>query len=58
MHTKIAVPTADAVAAWARIGERYERAVVQAGAADPAQRDEGRKTLVDLGAVATIPAVE
>lgn len=50
--------TAEAVAAWTRIGERYERAVVQAGAADPAQRDVGRKTLVDLGAVATIPAVE
>ncbi len=50
--------TAEAVAAWGRLGERYERAVVQAGSADPAQRDEGLKTLVDLGAVATIPAVD
>ena len=50
--------TAEAVAAWGRIGERYERAVVQTGSADPTQRDEGLKTLVDLGAVATIPAVD
>jgi len=50
--------TAEAVAAWGRLGERYERAVVRAGSADPAQRDEGLKTLVDLGAVATIPAVD
>ena len=50
--------TAEAVAAWARIGERYERAVVQSGSGDTRQRDEGLKTLVDLGAVATIPAVD
>jgi DNA-binding SARP family transcriptional activator len=50
--------TAEAVAAWARIGERYERAVLQAGSADTGQRDEGLKTLVDLGAVAAIPAVD
>ena len=30
--------TAQAVAAWAQLGERYERAVVQAGSADTAQR--------------------
>jgi hypothetical protein len=50
--------TAEAVAAWARIGERYEGAVVQTGSTDAAQRDEGLKTLVALGAVATIPAVD
>ena len=50
--------TTEAAAAWARIGERYERAVVLAGSADPAQRDEGMEALVDLGAVATLPAVD
>jgi hypothetical protein len=50
--------TAEAVTAWAGIGERYERAVVQSGSGDTRQRDEGLKTLVDLGAVATIPAVD
>ena len=49
--------TTEAADAWARIGERYERAVVLAGSADPAQRDEGLAALVDLGAVATLPAV-
>jgi DNA-binding SARP family transcriptional activator len=47
----------EAAAAWARIGERYERAVVLAGSGDPAQRDEGLAALVDLGAVATLAAV-
>ena len=50
--------TTEAAAAWARIGEHYERAVVLAGSADPAQRDEGVEALVDLGAVATLPAVD
>lgn len=49
--------TAEAATAWAQIGERYERAVVQAGAADPALREEGLATLGELGAVATIQAV-
>ena len=48
----------EAAAAWMRIGERYERAVVLAGSPDAAQRDEGLKHLVDLGAVATIQAVD
>jgi hypothetical protein len=47
----------EAAAAWARIGERYERAVVLACAADPAQVEGGLRALDDLGAVATIPAV-
>ena len=50
--------TTEAVTAWARLGERYERAVVLAGSADPAQRDEGLAALDELGAVATIPAVD
>lgn len=49
--------TADAVEAWTAIGERYERAVVQSAAEDPEQRDEALRTLVSLGATATIPAL-
>jgi hypothetical protein len=49
--------TAVAVAAWERIGERYERAVVQARSGDRRQRDEGLAALARLGAVATVPAV-
>jgi hypothetical protein len=48
----------EAADAWAQIGERYERAVVLASSADPAQRDEGLATLIELGAVATVPAVD
>jgi hypothetical protein len=49
--------TADAVAAWTGLGERYEAAVVQAGSTDAVLRKAGREALADLGAVATIPAV-
>lgn len=49
--------TGEAVEAWTRIGERYEAAVVRATSGDPADRDAGLAALVELGAVATIPAV-
>jgi hypothetical protein len=49
--------TADAVAAWSRVGERYEAAVVQATSTDASECDRGLETLAQLGAIATIPAV-
>ena len=49
--------TAEAVAAWARSGSATSERSSRPVPVDPAQRDEGLKTLVDLGAVATIPAV-
>jgi hypothetical protein len=49
--------TAEAAAAWARIGERYERAVVLSTSGEPGRREEGLRDLDALGAVATVPAV-
>jgi tetratricopeptide (TPR) repeat protein len=39
--------------AWARLGDRYERALELAGSGDPAATDEGLAVLADLGASAT-----
>jgi DNA-binding SARP family transcriptional activator len=50
-------PVGEAVAAWQRLGERYECAVVQATSGDAGLVDEGLATLGRLGAVATLPAV-
>jgi hypothetical protein len=50
-------PVGEAVAAWQRLGERYECAVVQATSGDAGLVDEGLATLDRLGAVATLPAV-
>ena len=50
-------PVTEAVAAWQRLGERYECAVVQAMSGDPGLVNEGLATLTGLGAVATVPAV-
>ena len=51
--------TTEAVAAWARMpGNATSERSSSPVAATPGQRDEGLKTLVDLGAVATIPAVD
>jgi DNA-binding winged helix-turn-helix (wHTH) protein/tetratricopeptide (TPR) repeat protein len=39
---------------WARLGDRYERALELAGSGDAVAADEGLAVLVDLGATATI----
>jgi len=48
---------ADAAAAWADLGERYEQALVLANAPDDRAREQGMRLLDQLGAVATGPAV-
>jgi hypothetical protein len=47
----------EAAAGWASLGERYERAVVLAGAPSPAARAEGVAVLRELGATATLAAI-
>ena len=47
----------EAASAWAKLGERYEQAVVLATAPDRRARTQGLRMLEKLGAVATVPAV-
>jgi hypothetical protein len=47
----------EAAAAWAKLGERYERAVVLATAPAAQARAEGILVLRELGAAATLQAV-
>jgi hypothetical protein len=55
--TTLAGPWQEAAAAWARLGERYEQAVVLATAPDRQARASGLLMLRELGAAGTTLAV-